>query len=59
VTVEDPPRLSQALDWMIRRMDFADALHLAKAGECAAFLSFDRKLAKLVLESGGVPVEEP
>ncbi len=46
VTIEEPTVLAQALDWMEAGMDFADALHLAKAGECDAFLSFDRKLAK-------------
>jgi len=45
VTLEDPALAAQALDWMGRGMDFADALHLAKASECEVFVSFDRRLA--------------
>jgi predicted nucleic-acid-binding protein len=59
IMVEDPTRLAQAIDWMRRGMDFADALHLAKADGCTAFLSFDHKLAKLAAANGAVPVEEP
>ena len=40
-------------------MDFADALHLAKAEGCTAFLSFDRNLAKPAKAHGLAPVEEP
>ena len=46
VTVEEPARLAQALDWVSEGMDFADALHLAKAQGCSVFMSFDRKLIK-------------
>ena len=59
ITVEDPTRLAQAIEWMRRGMDFADALHLAKADECTVFLSFDHKLAKSAAANGSVPVEEP
>ncbi len=59
ITVEDPVRLARALDWMSRGMDFADALHLAKADGCAAFLSFDQKLAKLAAACNATPVREP
>ena len=59
ITVEEPAKLARALDWMRRGTDFADALHLAKADECTAFLSFDRDLAKLAKMSGSTPVEEP
>ncbi len=40
-------------------MDFADALHLAKADGCTAFLSFDQQLARLATTSGSTPVEQP
>ena len=59
ITVEEPLKLARALDWTRRGMDFADALHLAKAEGCTAFLSFDRNLAKLAKAEGVMPVEEP
>jgi predicted nucleic-acid-binding protein len=40
-------------------MDFADALHLAKADGCIAFLSFDLKLAKAAKGRSLVPVMVP
>jgi predicted nucleic-acid-binding protein len=46
VTLEDAMATSVALCWTRRGMDFADALHLAKARGCEAFVSFDRRLAK-------------
>jgi predicted nucleic acid-binding protein len=59
ITLEEPEKLARAIGWMRRGMDFADALHLAKADACSAFLSFDRKLARLAATSGAMPVEEP
>ena len=59
VTVEEPAVLAQALDWMDDGMDFADALHLAKAEGCTAFLSFDRKLTKAAAGRSAVKVEAP
>ena len=58
VRIDDPASLALALGWMEQGMDFADALHLAKAEACTAFLSFDRKLKKLAQSIGGTPVEE-
>jgi predicted nucleic-acid-binding protein len=46
VAIQDPPALAKALDWAERGMDFADALHLAQAGDCDGFVSFDGRLAK-------------
>jgi predicted nucleic-acid-binding protein len=59
ITVEEPTRLAQALDWMGEGMDFADALHLAKANKCNAFLSFDLKLVKAASGRSPVPVVTP
>lgn len=59
IAVEEPVKLARALDWMGRGMDFADALHLAKAEGCTTFLSFDRNLAKLAKTNAAPPVEEP
>ena len=41
VTVENPDLLIRALDHAENGMDFADAVHLAAAGHCEAFLTFD------------------
>ena len=59
VTVEEPARLAQALDWVSEGMDFADALHLAKAQGCSVFMSFDRKLIKFAHERSPIPVLAP
>jgi predicted nucleic-acid-binding protein len=44
IMIEDVAAVTQALDWMEGGMDFADALHLARASHCSAFVTFDRKL---------------
>lgn len=59
VMLEDPVPTARALDWMERGMDFADALHLAKAEGCAAFISFDRQLAAVAGRLGALPVRAP
>ena len=38
--------VTAAIAWSEAGMDFADALHLAAAEACDAFVTFDRKLAK-------------
>jgi predicted nucleic-acid-binding protein len=45
VTLEDPALAAKALDWTRNGLDFADALHLAKAEGCETFASFDLRLA--------------
>ncbi len=44
VTLEDAALAAKALDWTLKGMDFADALHLAMARECDGFVSFDQGL---------------
>ena len=56
VRLEEPVRVNQALDWLSRGMDFADALHLAKADDCEAFVTFDRVLARSSGKLGTLPV---
>lgn len=56
VTVEEAGAVAQALDWMAKGMDFADALHLARAQHCSAFVTFDRKLASKAKGVAQVPV---
>src|SRR5580693_1482337 len=45
VTLEDAALAAKALEWMRSGLDFADALHLAKAAGCEAFVSFDHRFA--------------
>lgn len=59
VTIEEPAQLALALDWTGKGMDFADALHLTGASHCAAFVSFDRKLAKHAKAHAATPVVVP
>ena len=59
IALEDPALTARALDWMERGMDFADALHLAKAAGCEAFISFDRRLAAAADRVGAIPVRAP
>jgi predicted nucleic acid-binding protein len=56
VTLEDAAMSAKALDWTTRGMDFADALHLAKAHGSEAFVSFDRQFAKAAKEFSEVEV---
>ncbi len=47
VTVEEWPRVSQALALHAEGFDFADALHLAACNHCESFYSFDdRRFAR-------------
>jgi predicted nucleic-acid-binding protein len=46
VLLEDELAVAKALDWSRDGLDFADALHLASAGNAKRFATFDRKLAK-------------
>jgi predicted nucleic acid-binding protein len=46
VFLEDELAVAKALDWLKEGLDFADALHLASAGNAGRFATFDRKLAR-------------
>lgn len=59
IRVEDPAIVSQALEWLASGMDFADALHLAQAGGCDAFITFDRDLIRTAGRIAAVPVRAP
>ncbi|QUT06251.1 type II toxin-antitoxin system VapC family toxin [Sphingobium phenoxybenzoativorans] len=56
VTLEEPPQVAAAIEWMEGGMDFADALHLARSGHCEKFLTFDRKFAKRAGKLAAIPV---
>jgi predicted nucleic acid-binding protein len=59
VTLEDSDAAAHAFDRLERGMDFADALHLTKATRCEAFVTFDRKFARVANSLGGVKVRAP
>ena len=46
ITLEDRGAVLAAIDSFEAGLDFADAMHLARSTRCAAFVSFDRRLAK-------------
>jgi predicted nucleic acid-binding protein len=59
VMLEDPALAAMALDCLVEGMDFADALHLAKAEGCTAFFSFDRRLAWAAKRLSKIEVRQP
>jgi predicted nucleic acid-binding protein len=59
VTLEDPALAAKALNWTTRGMDFADALHLAKAQGCDAYVSFDRRFAEVANAMSEIEVRAP
>lgn len=46
VAVGEAATVKRALLLAKRGLDFADALHLAQASQCEAFVTFDRRLAR-------------
>ena len=59
VTLENAPLAAEALGWMENGMDFADALHLAKATECNRFITFDQRFIKAAKQQGIFRVRTP
>jgi len=59
VVLEAHARVSYAFDAVAAGLDFEDAIHLAAAQECDAFVTFDRRLLKKSSSIGGVPVRLP
>jgi predicted nucleic-acid-binding protein len=59
VSLESPQRIAAALNWRELGMDFGDALHLAGAADCEAFLTFDRRLVKAAARLGAGTVRAP
>ncbi|HEX2592108.1 MAG TPA: type II toxin-antitoxin system VapC family toxin [Rhizomicrobium sp.] len=52
VLVEDSVGTLNALNRLKRGFDFADAMHLAGAQNCDAFITFDAGLAKIATRTG-------
>ena len=59
VTLEDPASAAKALGWTRRGTDCADALHLAKAQSCDAFIRFDQRLAGVANALSDLKVRAP
>ncbi|MBW8028991.1 type II toxin-antitoxin system VapC family toxin [Ferrovum myxofaciens] len=56
VNVEEWSRITNALAWHTKRMDFADALHLLASSHCTEFMSFDdRRFARRANRLGTSP----
>ncbi|HYQ91014.1 MAG TPA: type II toxin-antitoxin system VapC family toxin [Candidatus Competibacteraceae bacterium] len=56
VSIEEWPRVVDALAWHHQGLDFADALHLRASYHCDAFVSFDdRRLARRAKRLGVKP----
>ncbi len=58
VTIEDRGAVLDALDFFAAGMDLADALHLARSQRAAAFVTFDRALAKRAVALASSPKVE-
>lgn len=56
VTLEDSERVAGALDLPESGLDFADALHVARAAECADFVTFDMRLARRGARGAAIPI---
>jgi predicted nucleic-acid-binding protein len=59
VNLEDAGLAARALDWTIQGMDFADALHLARASACSAFVTFDQRLVAAAGKLADIEVRVP
>lgn len=59
VTLENAALVSQALDWLEGGIDFADALHLAAARDCEAFVTFDAAFVRAATRSGMAKLRTP
>jgi predicted nucleic-acid-binding protein len=58
ITIEDREAVTSALSLFDRGMDLADALHLVRSDNAAAFATFDRKLDKRAKALGCSPAVE-
>ena len=56
VTIREESVARDAIDLAASGLDFADALHLAQSGECAAFVTFDKRLVRKAKGLIDIPV---
>lgn len=59
VYLQEPIVIYDAIKWHAQRLDFADAIHLAKSQDCELFVTFDKKFIKSALNISTIPVKEP
>jgi predicted nucleic acid-binding protein len=59
VSLEDPALVATALDRAAHGMDFADALHLGRAEDCDAFVTFDQRFIRAAKAAGVGTVRAP
>lgn len=59
VSLHNPHRMMEALQWYAGGMDFADALHLASSQGCRMFYTFDQKLVRKAVGHRRCKVKEP
>jgi predicted nucleic-acid-binding protein len=59
ITIEEPAVADLALERAEGGLDFADALHLAKARSCEAFVTFDADLVRRAAALDSIPVRSP
>jgi hypothetical protein len=52
VTIEDRYAMRDAIDHFGVGMDFADSVHLTRSQRAAAFVTFDRRLARRAADLG-------
>ena len=55
ISLEDRGAVLSAIDAFKKGLDFADALHLARASQPSSYVTFDRGLAKRAAGLVGVP----
>lgn len=58
ITLENRAAVLMAIDLHADGFDFADALHLARSGQMAAFVTFDRHLARRARRRPDLPTVE-
>lgn len=58
VTVQDAFSAATAVAWMLKGIDFADALHLVQSAECDEFVSFDERFVKAANRLSRIPVRK-
>jgi len=59
IVLEEPDLIMQAITWLEAGMDFADAVHLGKAGGCDALITFDKDFIRAGNRLGSIPVRAP
>jgi predicted nucleic-acid-binding protein len=59
VRLSDAPRVSLALDWHERGLEFADAMHLAGCQTVDVLMTFDKQLISRAAGLGRCQVFEP